>query len=121
MFGEIQSKCLVCDGTGKCVVCEGKMTSTQSFVETRGSWPMKKRRNDTREVDCPICFKTGTCQVCGGKGFIGRTIGPLETQDLQKMKADLLQKKEDNKKVRDLDVEKKEFDEREQKLVKPKQ
>ena len=107
MVEEIRSRCLVCDGTGKCLVCEGKRTYTESFAETTGSWLGKKRRSGTREVDCPICFKTGHCQVCGGKGFIGRTIGPMETQEHQKMKEGLLKMKEDNKKVRDLDGEKK--------------
>ena len=120
MFGEIRANCPVCEQTGKCLVCEGKKTYTESVVETRGSWPMKKRRTDTREVDCPICFKTGTCQVCGGKGYIGRTIGQLETVELQKMKEGLLKKKEDIKKVRDLDEEKKQFEEREKQLVRPK-
>ncbi len=119
MVEEIRTQCPVCEQTGKCIVCEGKKTYTQNFVETRGSWPLKKRRNDTREVDCPICFKTGTCQVCGGKGFIGRTIGQLETVELQKMKEGLLQKKEDNKKVRDLDEEKKQDEEREKQLKSP--
>jgi hypothetical protein len=102
------------------MVCEGKKTYTESVVETKGSWPMKKRRTETRETDCPTCFKTGQCQVCSGKGYIGRVIGQLETIELQKMKEGLLKKKEDLKKVRDLDEEKKQFEEREKKLVKPK-
>ena len=119
MFGEITTKCPVCDGTGKCMVCEGKKTYTESVVETKGSWPMKKRRNESREVDCPICFKTGQCQVCSGKGFIGRALGPIEIQDLQKMKEGLLKTREDNKKVKDLDEEKKKDEEREKQQKSP--
>jgi RecJ-like exonuclease len=120
MVEEIRTQCPVCEQTGKCLVCEGKKTYTEHNVETKGSWPLKKRRNDTREVDCPSCFKTGQCQVCSGKGYIGRVIGQMETEELQRMKQGLLKTREDNKKVRDLDEEKKQFEEREKQLKSPK-
>ena len=101
----VKTKCPVCQWTGKCLVCDGKKTTTEHYIETKGTWPFKKRESYTKQADCFSCNKTGLCPVCNGKGHVDRVIDQNEMEALKKMREHLLGIKEENqKKVIDVDA-----------------